>query len=221
MVLESVLRVVLADDHQVVRRGIRDFLETEGDIVVVAEAEDGQQAIKLIEHHSPDVAVLDIRMPECSGLEVVRWVRERGLPVGLLILTAYADDPCLRAAVKEGVDGYMLKTADAEDIVRAVRAVHAGKTALDPRVVGSLMQVMATASEAQTRLEELTSRQLAVLRGAAQGLSNEAIGVRLGISAGTVQGHLRKVYLKLHVRNRTEAVMKAVQLGLIESLVKQ
>jgi DNA-binding NarL/FixJ family response regulator len=218
MAHKRVIRVLLADDHQVVRNGIRAFLEETGDIIVVAEAEDGEQAIKLIGSQCPDVVVLEIRMPRCNGLEVIRWVRRQGMPVGLLILTAYDDDPYLMAAVEEGVDGYLLKTADAKEIVQAVHNVHEGRTVLDPTVVGKLMSVIANASEAQTRREELTPREMDVLREAARGLTNKAIGSELSISERTVRGHLANVFLKLDARNRTEAVMKAMRLGLIEPL---
>ncbi len=119
------IRVVLADDHQVVRRGIRDFL-IEAGFQIEAEAADGEEAFELIARHVPDVAVLDIQMPQRSGIEVARLVRERGLPVGLLILTAYDDDPFVLAALEAGVNGYVLKTSDAEEIIQAVRDVHEG-----------------------------------------------------------------------------------------------
>lgn len=210
------IRVILADDHQVVRRGIRDFLTENGDIEVVAEAEDGDQAVRLIEQYQPDVAVLDIQMPGRSGIDVVRWVRQRGLPVGLLILTAYDDDPYLVAALEAGTNGYVMKTADAPEIVRAVRAVHEGKSVLDPTIVHRLMQVVGGGGEAPLPAAELTSRELSVLEEAARGLTNKAIGLMLGISDRTVQGHLRNIFEKLHVTNRTEAVVRAVQLGMLE-----
>jgi DNA-binding NarL/FixJ family response regulator len=210
------IRVVLADDHQVVRRGIRGFLIESGDIEVVAEAEDGEQATELIAQHEPDVAVLDIQMPERSGIEVIRWIREQKLPIGVLILTAYDEDPYLIAAIEEGTNGYILKTADAEEIVRAVHDVYEGKSVLAPELTGKMMRVIARSSDAQTLTDELTDREADVLREAAHGLTNKAIGYKLGISDRTVQGHLRNIFEKLHVSNRTEAVMKGVQLGLLE-----
>ena len=208
------VRVVLADDHQVVRRGIRDFL-IEGGIEVIAEAEDGEQALQLIIQHQPDVAVLDIQMPRRSGIEVARLVREENLPVGLLVLTAYDDDPFVLAALEAGVNGYVLKTADAEEIVRAVYAVYEGKSVLDPAVVSKVMQAIITPSSPQP-YEPLTERELEVLAAAARGLTNKAIGISLGISDRTVQGHLRKIFEKLQVGNRTEAVVKAARLGLLD-----
>jgi DNA-binding NarL/FixJ family response regulator len=221
---KKLIRVILADDHQVVRRGIRDFLVESGWIEVVAEAENGDDAVRLIEQHRPDVAVLDVQMPGRNGIDVVRWVREHKLPVGTLILTAYDDDPYLMAALEAGTNGYVMKTAEASEIVKAVIAVNEGRSVLDPGVVHRLMQVVGggtghaqiTASESGEPVTELTARELAVLLEAARGLTNKAIGLTLGISDRTVQGHLRNIFEKLHVTNRTEAVVKAVQLGMLE-----
>lgn len=218
---ENPIRVILADDHQVVRRGIRDFLTESGRIEVLAEADNGDEAVRLIEQHQPDVAVLDIQMPGRSGIEVVKWVRSQRLAIGTLILTAYDDDPYLMAALEAGTNGFVLKTADAPEIVRAVIAVNEGKSVLDPSVVHRLMQVVGsnTTTPSQSHdadsVTELTSREIAVLEEAARGLTNKAIGLTLGISDRTVQGHLRNIFEKLHVTNRTEAVVKAVQLGML------
>lgn len=216
MTTSQAIRVLLADDHQVVRRGIRDFLVESGNIIVVAEAENGDQAVALIEEHQPDVAVLDIQMPGRSGIDVVRWVRSKNLPVGLLLLTAYDDDPYVVAAVEAGVNGYVLKTADSEEIIQAVHAVHQGKSVLDPGIVQKLMSAVATSTDDLPDYDHLTARELDVLREAARGLTNKAIGLTLGISDRTVQGHLRNIFEKLHVTNRTEAVVKAVQYGMLE-----
>ncbi len=215
MASERPIQVILADDHQVVRHGIRQFLVAAG-IEVIAEAEDGEQAIQLIEQHRPDVAVLDIRMPYKSGIEVARLVRERGWPVGLLVLTAYNDDPFVLAALEAGVNGFVLKTADVEEIVEAVRAVHEGISVLDPDIVTKLMRSIAAVSQPTPSDEQLTDREQAVLRLAARGLTNKAIGLSLGISDRTAQGHLQRIFEKLRVASRTEAVVKASQMGLLE-----
>lgn len=209
------IRVLLADDHQVVRRGIRDFLTESGDIEIVAEAENGDEAVRLIEQHHPDVAVLDVQMPGRSGIDVVRWVRDQNLPVGTLILTAYDDDPYLIAALEAGTMGYVMKTADADEIVRAVRSVYEGKSVLDPVVVRHLMKVVGGGGETPAPTADLTAREMEVLYQAARGLTNKAIGLSLGISDRTVQGHLRNIFEKLSVTNRTEAVVRAAQLGLL------
>jgi len=212
---EQPIRVILADDHQVVRHGIRQFLVAAG-IEVIAEAEDGAQAFQLIEQHRPDVAVLDIQMPHKSGIEVARLVRERGLRVGLLLLTAYNDDPIVLAALEAGVNGYVLKTADIEEIVEAVRAVHEGVSVLDPNIVPKVMRTLAAVPRKDPSYEPLSDREQVVLQLVARGLTNKAIGLSLGISDRTVQGHLRNIFEKLGVASRTEAVVKAAQLGLLE-----
>ncbi len=212
------IRVLLADDHAVVRAGIRQFLEQASDLIVVAEADDGQMACDLIAEHKPDVAVLDIQMPKATGIEVTRWVRANHRDVGVLVLTAYDDDPYVMAVLQAGANGYVLKTASPANILQAVRDVHEGKSALDPAITARLMnQIAGRTSPAQIPLEKLTERELEVLALAGKGFTNKAIGVQLGISDRTVQGHLAKTYQKLNANSRTEAVMKAVAQGLIST----
>ncbi len=209
------IRVILADDHAVVRAGIRQFLEHAADIEVVAEADDGDMARQLIAQHRPDVAVLDIQMPKASGIEVTRWLRANHRDVGVLVLTAYDDDPYVMAVLQAGANGYVLKTASPAEIVQAVRDVHEGKSALDPIVAQKLMAHIAGRTEPPPLVETLTERELEVLALAAKGYTNKAIGIQLGISDRTVQGHLAKTYQKLQANSRTEAVMRAVSLDLI------
>lgn len=210
------IRVLLADDHAVVRAGIRQFLEQADDIIVMAEADDGEMACELIARHKPDVAVLDIQMPKATGIEVTRWVRANHRDVGVLILTAYDDDPYVMAVLQAGANGYVLKTASPANILQAVRDVHEGKSALDPAITARLMNQIASRSDSdQAPVEKLTERELEVLALAAKGYTNKAIGIQLGISDRTVQGHLAKTYQKLDANSRTEAVMKAVAQGLI------
>jgi DNA-binding NarL/FixJ family response regulator len=212
------IRVLLADDHAVVRQGIRQFLEASGEIEVVAEAGDGEVALRLIREHLPDVAVLDIQMPLRSGIELARAIRADRLPVGVLILTAFDDEPYVRAVLQAGANGYVLKTADAEDIVEAVRTVRDGKSVLDPAI--ARLVISRFSSEPQLPIDRLTERELEVLRLVAHGYTNKAIGVQLSISDRTVQGHLAKVFGKLHAASRTEAVMRAVTQGLIPPVLE-
>ncbi len=210
------IRVLLADDHAVVRAGIRQFLEQAEDIIVIAEADDGEMARNLITQHKPDVAVLDIQMPKATGIEVTRWVRANHQDVGVLVLTAYDDDPYIMAVLQAGANGYVLKTASPVSIVQAVHDVYEGKSALDPAITSRLMAHIASRRTNDLPLyEELTDRELEVLALAGKGFTNKAIGVQLGISGRTVQGHLAKTYHKLDANSRTEAVMKAVSIGLI------
>lgn len=209
------IRVLLADDHAVVRQGIRQFLEDSGGITVLAEAADGEEALRMIREHLPDVAVLDIQMPRASGIDVARAIRAERLPVGVLILTAFDDEPYIRAVLQAGANGFVLKTADAGDIVEAVRDVHEGKSVLDPSIARRLMTQLARSEDDRLPMESLTERELDVLRLTARGFTNKAIGAQLSISDRTVQGHLAKIYGKLHAASRTEAVMRAVTLGWI------
>ena len=215
MIEKNSIRVVLADDHQVVRHGIRQIL-VKANIDVVAEANNGDQALLLIECHQPDVAVLDIQMPDYSGIEVARRVRAKNLSVGLLILTAFDDNPFVMAALEAGVNGFVLKTADMEDIVKAVHDVYEGKTVMDPNLRNQIKRAITSSSTIDVIYEELTERELEVLQQTTHGLTNKAIGVLLNISDRTVQGHLRHIFEKLNVSSRTEAVVKASQLGLLE-----
>jgi two-component system, NarL family, response regulator LiaR len=212
----ALIRVVLADDHAVVRKGIREFLEDSGKIEVLAETGDGEKVKELIRSHQPDVAVLDIRMPGATGIEVARWVREQALPTQVLFLSAFDDDPFVIAALQAGASGYVLKNAEAEQIVAAVVAVAHGRSAFAAdltakalaRFVGSPKQVAAG--------ELVSEREREVLQLAAEGLTNRGIGHQLGISDRTVQGHLASIYEKLQVGSRTEAVTKALQIELID-----
>ncbi len=206
------IRILLADDHRIVRQGIRQLLESEEDLQVIAEAGDGEEAQSLIQTHKPDVAVLDIQMPKASGIEVTRWVRAHLPQVGVLILTAYDDDPYVMAVLQAGANGYVLKTASTDELVQAVRDVNEGKSALDPAVTRKLMSNLFRRSETPV-VEPLTDRELDVLRLAAKGFTNKAIGVQLGISDRTVQGHLAHIFAKMQATSRTEAVMRAVSLG--------
>jgi len=211
---KPIIRIILADDHHIVRSGIRQLLESEDDLKVLAEAGDGEEAQALIEKHKPDVAVLDIQMPKASGIEVTRWVRAHFPEVGVLILTAYDDDPYVMAVLQAGANGYVLKTAQADDLIQAVRDVNEGKSALDPAITRKLMSNLFKPSENITA-EPLTDRELDVLRLAAKGFTNKAIGIQLAISDRTVQGHLAHIFAKMHSSSRTEAVMRAVSLGWI------
>jgi DNA-binding NarL/FixJ family response regulator len=208
------IRVILADDHTVVRAGIRQILEHAGDIAVVAEAEDGESAQSLVDQLRPDVAVLDIQMPKVSGIEATRWIRSNVKEVGVLILTAYDDDPYVKAVLQAGANGYVLKTASPEELIQAVRDVNDGKSALDASIAKKLMEYFVQERKA-TFVEALTERELEVLAMAARGYTNKAIGIQLNISDRTVQGHMAHIFDKLQANSRTEAVMRAVSLGWI------
>ncbi|HLC35649.1 MAG TPA: response regulator transcription factor [Anaerolineales bacterium] len=209
------IRVLLADDHAVVRAGIRQFLQQAPGIQVVGEAEDGEQAMRLIESLAPDVAVLDVQMPKATGIEVARWARTKMKSVGILILTAYDDAPYVIAVLEAGAHGYMLKTAEPQEIIQAIRDVDEGKSALDIEVARRVLAQNLKREE--LGVQALTEREHEVLRLAARGYTNKAIGLQLGISDRTVQGHLAHIFAKLQAASRTEAVMRAVSLGWLTS----
>ncbi len=213
--MNKMIRVMLVDDHVVVRAGIRQFIEQADDICVVAEAGDGGEAMTLIQEHQPDVAVLDIQMPVKNGIDVTRWVRANYRDIGVLVLTAFDDDPYILAMLQAGANGYVMKTASLGEILQAIRDVHEGKSILDPAITKKVFDYM-SGVETKSDFEPLTDREMEVLRQAGRGYTNKAIGVQLGISDRTVQGHLANIYDKLGVHNRTEAVMQAVSLGLLE-----
>ena len=206
------IRILLADDHAVVRAGIRQFLESADGLQVVAEADDGEEAMQLIEEYQPDVAVLDVQMPKATGIDVTRWTKKRHTNVGVLILSAYDDAPYITAVLEAGANGYVLKTASPSEIVEAVRSVHAGNSAMDASVLRKVMAQLSK-EKATHPIEKLTDRELDVLLLVGKGLTNKAIGVQLGISDRTVQGHLAHIFNKLQSASRTEAVMRAVSLG--------
>ena len=205
------IRVVLADDHAIVRKGIRDFLEEDAAIRVVGEASDGEEAVALVARERPDIALLDIQMPRLNGLDAARRLRKEFPNVRVLMLTAFEDEPYILAALRAGVHGYLLKTASSDELVRAIHAVAEGETALSPAVAKKLVQRASGGARTEDATERLSERELEVLRFAAKGLGNRQIAAELGISDRTVQGHLANIYEKLHVSTRTEAVLAAVR----------
>lgn len=218
--INGVIRVLLADDHIVVRAGIRQFLEQKADIKVIAEASNGQEACKLLEQFKPDVAVLDIQMPLMSGIEVTRWIRANKLSIGVLVLTAYDDDPYVQAVLQAGANGYLLKTAEPQEIVQGVRDVFNGKSVLDATLTQKLIDKLA-GKDKSTLIEPLTEREMQILNLTAKGFTNKAIGVQLAISDRTVQNHLANIFQKLNAESRTEAVMRGVSLGLISPNISE
>jgi DNA-binding NarL/FixJ family response regulator len=205
------IRVLLADDHAVVRKGIRDFLEEDPALHVVAEASDGAEAWALIAQHQPDVAVLDIRMPHLTGVELTRRIKDQLPQVRVLVLTAYDDETYVLALLRAGADGYLLKTADSGELLNAVKQVHAGRSFIDPSIAPTVIASLIKPPQG----DPLTDRELEVVQGVAKGWTNREIAQKLGISDRTVQGHLANAFTKLHVASRTELVTVALQRGLI------
>jgi DNA-binding NarL/FixJ family response regulator len=206
------IRVLLADDHGVVRKGVREFLEEEPDLDVVGEAGDGAQAVEMALALRPDVVVMDIKMPQLSGIEATKRIKAAAPNVRVLALSAYDDDPYVWGLLEAGASGYVLKTAESRELISAIRAVAAGRSALDPQIAP---RIIARAAR-PTPSSDLTEREREVLSLAARGLTNKQIGHDLDISDRTVQNHLANIYGKLNVQSRTEAVTAALQRGLIQ-----
>jgi DNA-binding NarL/FixJ family response regulator len=205
------ITVLLADDHAVVRKGIRDFIDEDPELRVIAEASDGAEAWALLTQQQPDVAVLDIRMPHLTGVELTRRIKEHFPQVRVLILTAYDDEPYVLALVRAGADGYILKTADSRQLLAAIKQVHAGRSFIDSAIASTII----TGALRSAPEEQLTERELEVVRGVAKGWTNREIAQHLAISDRTVQGHLANIFAKLHVSSRTEVVTVALQRGFI------
>ncbi|MFP5501407.1 MAG: response regulator [Candidatus Sericytochromatia bacterium] len=212
--MTSKIRIVVADDHPMVLRGTVEMLEEAPDFEVVAQARDGAEALEAVLAHQPDVAVLDVQMPRMDGIAVVRELVEKGQKVGLLMLSANDDDGAILQALQAGANGYLLKTADEDEIHQAVRLVAEGQPAiLQPEVAKIMVANMRKPAEPEQEL--LSERELEVVRTLAKDLGNKEIAKRLGISDRTVQQHLANVFGKLGVGSRTGAVLRALREGWI------
>ena len=205
-------RVFLLDDHEVVRRGIRDLLEAEEDLVVVGEAGTVEEAVGRILATSPDVCVLDVRLPDGSGVEVCRTVRERRPELACLMLTSYSDDEALLEAVLAGASGYLLKQVRGADLVDAVRRVAAGQSLLDPSMTTALLRRLREGSPEDERLAMLTEQERKVLHLLAEGRTNRQIGDELFLAEKTVKNYVSNVLAKLGMSRRTEAAVWAARL---------
>ncbi|MEE8372376.1 MAG: response regulator transcription factor [Dehalococcoidia bacterium] len=211
------IRIVLVEDHTVVREGTRRILEQSPDLAVVGEAEDGEAALELIKQLQPDVAILDIRMRNLSGIEVVREMGEFCSHTRALILTAYDDDEYVMALMGAGALGYLLKTAHSTELIEAIRSVHSGEAVLDSAIAAKVARLWAGQgmSGKPGTSEQLSPRELEVLAFAAKSLSNKAIADSLNISVRTVESHFRGMFIKLKVSSRSEAVRSALSQRLI------
>jgi DNA-binding NarL/FixJ family response regulator len=212
------IRVVLVDDQTLVRRGIRSLLELTGDILIVAEAADGEEGLDRVRRERPDVVLLDARMPKKSGLDVLRTLQaEQALPPTIL-LTTFDDDDVLLDAVRCGARGYLLKDVTLEQLTDAIRTVASGGSVIKPAITNRVLrglENMRCDFEAWSPADPLTKREIEVLRLMAGGYSNREIAEALGTAEGTVKNHASSILSKLGVRDRTRAVLKALELGYI------
>jgi DNA-binding NarL/FixJ family response regulator len=210
------IRVVLVDDQTLVRQGVRGLLELLPDIEVVGEASDGEEALKTVPALSPDVLLLDIRMPRMSGIAVLEALRDAGTLPPTLVLTTFDDGDAVMAAIKAGAKGLMLKDVSLEDLASAIRALAEGKTAFQPAVTESLMAAIRRSPSAASDsyvTEALTAREREVLHLICAGYSNKEIAGLLALAEGTVKNHVSHLLLKLDARDRTRAALKALQQG--------
>jgi two-component system, NarL family, response regulator LiaR len=210
------IRVILAEDHTLVREGTRHLLEATGEIVVVGEAANGEEAVAIVADHLPDVAIIDIGMPGMNGIEATRQVKESHPTVNVLVLTMHDDDQFIFAVIEAGAAGYLLKDVQGDELVSAVKALHAGESVLHPAIAHKVLTRLASAGEGREEsdlTEALTDRELEALRLAARGLANKEIAKALGVSVRTVEAHLSHVFRKLDVGSRTEAVLIGLRRG--------
>jgi len=216
MVSQPSIRVLIADDHRIVRQGLRHVCELTGDLVVVGEAEDGQEAVELARQCQPDVILMDINMPVLDGVQATRRVVEAGLSAQVIILTMFRQDRYVFEAIKAGARGYLLKDVDEDDLVEAIRAVHQGEALINPSMAAKLLDEFRRLSQSGDQAENaegLTQGEMDVLRLVAQGGDNKAVAEQLTLSERTVANRLSSIYEKLQVNNRTQAALFALRHG--------
>jgi len=210
------LTVLIADDHPLVREALHQALAGERDMEVVAEAGDGEEAVKLASELKPDVAVMDIVMPKLNGIEATRKIKQIAPNIAILILTAYDDDEYVLGLLDAGAAGYLLKSARGRDLAGAIRAVKSGKSVLHPKIIAKLLKrAMIAPVEERKASDLLSKRESEVLRLVALGMSNKEIAGKLFLSQRTVKAHLTNIFNKLNVASRSEAIVKGLKWGLV------
>jgi NarL family two-component system response regulator LiaR len=208
------IRVFVAEDHAIVRKGICALLTLEPGIEVVGEASNGREAVRGVESSEPDVILMDLVMPEMDGIEAIRQVIARRPQAHILVLTSFATDDKVFPAVKAGAMGYLLKDSEPGEVVNAIRQVHRGESSLHPQIARKLMQELSRPAEQPPTPDPLTEREMEVLRLVAQGKSNRSIADDLSVTEGTVRVHVSSILGKLHLASRTQATLYALREGL-------
>jgi DNA-binding NarL/FixJ family response regulator len=214
----SKIKILIADDHAVVREGTRQILEKEADFDVVAEACDGEETVQIVRQSDVDVAIVDISMPKMDGIEATRQIKQLSPSTAVLILSAYDDDQFVFSLLEAGAAGYLLKSIRGKDLIEAIRRVYAGESVLHPAIARKVLNRFAPvpgANQTQRSPEVLSHREMEVLKVASKGLSNQEIAEKLSLSLRTVQAHLGHIFNKLQVSSRTEAVVYALKQGWI------
>lgn len=213
----NTIRILIADDHTMFRQGLREILERKGGFQVVAEARDGAEALRMIDQERPDIALLDISMPGIGGIEVARRIAAQGLPTRIVMLTMHRDDRMAMEALRAGANAYLLKDAEASDLIQTLRAVARGEAVLEPTTAARVLEELRR-SDATPAADQLTERERDILALVARGDDNRAIAQQLHLSEKTVANRLSEIFSKLGVSNRTQAALVAVQRGLVSGL---
>jgi NarL family two-component system response regulator LiaR len=208
------IRILIADDHAVVREGLRALIETQPDMTLVGEAADGAQAVQMVRVLNPDVILLDLVMPRMDGLQAIEEIGRLDLTARILVVTSFAEDDKVFPAIKAGALGYLLKDSSPRELLEAIRDVHAGEPTMHPTIARKLMRELQRPAKLPPTEDPLTQRELEVLRLVAQGLSNQAIADQLVVSERTVRTHVSNILGKLHLANRTEAAIYALREGI-------
>jgi len=205
---DAPIRVLIVDDHSVVRRGLAAIIDMEEDAIVVGQAGDGAEAIEVWRSLHPDVVLMDLRMPGVDGVEAIRRIRAEDAEAGIIVLTTFDHDEDIYAGLRAGAKAYLLKDVEPEELFRCIRAVHAGEAYLQPKVAAKLAQ--------RVQEEPLTEREEQILKLLAEGKSNRAIGEVLHITESTVKSHMKSLFVKLDVTSRAEAISLAARRGLVK-----
>jgi NarL family two-component system response regulator LiaR len=208
------IRILIVDDHAVVRKGIRALLATEEDLEVIGEAVDGQQAVSIYGELNPDLLLLDLIMPKVSGIEVIKKIKGDHPEAKILVLTSFAADDQVFPAIKAGALGYLLKDTEPEDLINAIRQVYLGESSLSPTVARKVLEEVFHPAEKPLSPDPLTRREVDVLQVLAKGKSNRNIAEELSISETTVRTHVSNILGKLHLASRTEAALYALKEGM-------
>lgn len=214
--MNMAITVMITDDHSMIREGLKNLLELDGDIKVIAEAENGVECLEQLNQYSPDVLLLDINMPKMNGLEVLQNIKERHLKVKVLVLTVHNEVEYLMKAIDIGVEGYILKDSESDELKKAINAVYSGETYIQPNLIPRLNAKMIEKNKYIDKIECLTNRELEVLKLLSVGMFNKEIAEDLSISERTVKNHVSNIFKKLEVTDRTQAAVFAIRNNLIQ-----